>query len=246
MKKQFIVTLTFLLVSMSLFAIGKDTRIDRGIGNRKSVYIKKGTLAGGVGGGYMQWDAADGAKLLGLVTDIDGKIGYGHAKAHVAWFFSNNWSVRGQFTYENITIDGNSLSAVGLLNLNNKHNRSENFKFSAGVRRYIPLFNSKVFALFAEGRLTGSRGYNKSYTETARGKEGTYSDKWGVAFEIISGISVFISDQVAFQASLPTFSAGLQWNKQLESQEKNSKIDFKGFTTRPNFLGITIGVTYHF
>ena len=240
MKIRLFTTAVILMASTSLFAI------ERGLGNPNSVYVEKGTFSLGLSGSYHHYNAAHGAKLLGLVTNLDGQAAIGQAEVEAAWFVKDNTSIGVMLGYENVLADGNSLSALGILNLSNRHSRNEQYQASIGMRRYIPLFDSKMFAIFAEPRLSGARGYNKNYEETERGKEGTYTDIWSASFNVIAGVSFFFSNQTALHVSVPSFSAGMQWNKQIEGQEVESSITSKGLHASFDLLGINAGVVVFF
>lgn len=231
---------------MLLLSAAHLRAIDRGLGNPNATYIEKGTIAAGISGAYRSFDAKDGINLLGLLSGTDGKLAYLSVSAHADWFMADNLALVATFGYSNIGLDGNSTNLAGMLPLSNKHLHRENFEGSLGVRKYIPLFNSKVFAMFGEGRLTGSRGYSKSYALTDRGKEGDYSDLYGVDLGLIVGLSVFVTDRMAMTVSLPKVSVGAQWNKQTEAQVKDSSLTGVTLSTKFDILGIRIGTIFCF
>ena len=219
---------------------------ERGLGNPKTVYIEKGTLAAGISGSYRGWDTKDGMSLMGIVTDTDGSLTYGVVDAHAAWFFMDNTSLVVTAGYTNTAFDGNSAKVAGIMDLSNKHLRREKYSASIGARRYQPLFNSKILAMFGEGRITGSRGYSKNYSITDRGKEGSYTDLYSVSFDVLAGISVFVTNQLALQAKLPVASFGYEWKKQTEALVKDSSYSGLKLSSQTDFLGISIGTVYHF
>ena len=134
MKRHSITTAVLLLVTLNLPAT------DTMLGNPKSVYIEKGTSSLDLSGTYLDYDAADGARLMSLLTDLDGQVAFGQAQLKTAWFFKDNWSVGGIFGYENTALDGNSVGVLDLVNLSNCHSRDERYKAPIGIRR--PLFDS--------------------------------------------------------------------------------------------------------
>ena len=180
-------TAILLLVSV-LSGTASLSAFDRGLGDPKSVYIPRGTLAASLSGGYNSLSATGesdikGVNLAGLVTDVNGAVTLYNVNAGLAWFVRDNLSIGARFGYGNTILDDNNLSLLGLINLTNKHIRRETYAAALAVRGYMPLFDSRVFALFFEGRLSGSLGYNKSYEVTDRGKEGSYSDLYPAALE---------------------------------------------------------------
>ena len=246
MTKRFL--LTILLAAACAAPL---SAIDRGLGDPKSVYIPKGTVAVSLTGGYNSWKATgeeltQGIALAGVIEDVNGHVNLASAVAGLSWFVADNLSIGARFGYAQRDIDINNLAMLGLVNLTNKHFRRETFTGSLAVRGYLPLFDSRILALFFEGRLTGSFGYGKNYAETDRGKEGRYSDLYSATLGLYPGLSVFATDRIAFEVSLPFLEGGLEWDKQLKGQAHESALARKFVNFKPGLLGISAGVVYHF
>ena len=240
--------LTVLLVSLCALRL---PAIDRGLGNPRSVYIPKGTVSLSLAGGYNSWKATGedldkGVILAGLIDEVNGDVSLIKASAGASWFFADNWSLGMRFGFAHEDIDVNNLALLSLINLNNKHIRRETYTGALAVRNYMPLFDSKIFALFFEGRLTGSFGYGKNYAETARGKEGRYSDLYSAKFGIYPGISAFATDRISFEVSLPILEGGFEWDKQIKGQAHDSALSRRFVQFKPGLTGINAGIVYHF
>ena len=225
--------------------------IDRGLGNPKSVYIPKGTVAVSLTGGYNSWKATgeeltQGVALAGIIEDVNGHVNLAGVGTGLSWFVADNISIGARFNYSQRDIDINNLAMLGLVNLTNKHFRRETWSGSLGVRGYLPLFDSKVFALFFEGRLSGSLGYGKNYADTGRGKEGRYSDLYSATLGLYPGLSVFATDRIAVEVSIPFLEGGLEWDTQIKGQAHDSALTRKFVNFKPGLLGISAGVVYHF
>lgn len=240
MMKRTLLSLLALSLALNLAAI------DRGLGNPNATYIEKGTFAGGISGSYRNWDADGGASLLGILTGLDGRVSYLSAGGHADWFIKDNLSLVASLDYVNLAVHGNKLGISDLLELSNKHYRRESYELSLGLRKYVPLFNSKILALFGEGRFTGSRGYGKSYELTERGKEGNYSDLYSLNLGVIIGLSVFVNDRIAVQFSLPQLTVGMDWDNQREKQERDSSITAFKLRDYVDPLGIRISTIFCF
>lgn len=246
MSKRFLLTL---LVAAACAA--PLSAIDRGLGNPKSVYIPKGTVAVSLTGGYNSWKATGeeltkGIALAGVIEDVNGHVNLASVGAGLSWFVADNVSVGARLAYAQRDIDINNLAMLGLVNLTNKHFRRETYSGSLAVRGYLPLFDSKIVALFFEGRLSGSFGYGKNYAETDRGKEGRYSDLYSASLGLYPGLSVFATNRIAFEVSLPFLEGGLEWDKQIKGQAHDSALARKFVNFKPGLLGISAGVVYHF
>lgn len=248
MKKKLLAML--ILAFAGSFALGA---FDRGLGNPNSVFIPKGTLAASYYITYNNWNASagddltKGVSLFGLIPDVNGAISNLGLSAGLSWFFKDNWSIGALVGYDNRKIDSNHLAMLGgMINLSNQHSRTETYSGSVIVRRYIPLFDTKFIALLTEGRLGGSFGYDKSYAETNRGKEGIFSSNYSVFGRLYAGLSIFFTDFAALEIAFPVFGAGYDWSNQIEKQEYESKLTGFSFRDRTNPLGVIMGIVYHF
>ena len=244
---------TKIILALLLAAAGTAplSAIDRGLGNPKSVYIPKGTVAVSLTGGYNSWKATGeeltkGIALAGVIDEVNGDVALINVSTGLSWFVADNLSIGARFQYAHRDIDINNLSMLSLVNLSNKHFRRETYSGSLAVRGYLPLFDSKIVALFFEGRLSGSFGYGKNYAETDRGKEGRYSDLYSATLGLYPGLSVFATNRIAFEVSLPFLEGGLEWDKQIKGQAHDSALARKFVNFKPGLLGISAGVVYHF
>ncbi|MBR1869630.1 MAG: hypothetical protein IJ799_06170 [Bacteroidales bacterium] len=245
MRKFVILTLAAILsgaVSVHAF--------DRELGDPRSVFIPKGTVAGGITCGYNNFDASGedaghGASLAGIITDVAGNVSLFNAQAHVHWFFKDNFAVGASIGYGNTSLDGDNLKLVAF-DLSNKHARREVYSFSVSGKGYMPLFDSRMFALVFEGRMAGGFGYSKNYSETERGKEGSYSDIYSASLGLYGGVAVFLTNSLSVEFSVPFAGAAMDWEKQIQGQAHESSLSGGSFYFSPNFLGLGFSAIYHF
>ncbi len=243
-----------LLIALSAFlgVLVLDAKnIDRGLGNPKSVYIGKGTFSVGAAAGYNRFDAngrslTTGASLAGLVTNINGNAALFNVSASGFWCFKDNLSLGLRLGYNSVSADINNAQVLSMLDFSNQHLVNRLFTGAVAMRAYISLFNSKIVALFGEARLTGGVGYGKDYAETGRGKEGTYSDLYSVSLGIYPGISVFLTNFLSVEVSLPLLEGGYEWNAQIEGQVNKSNLSHGFFNYKPSLLGLNLGIIFHF
>ncbi len=247
MKKGLVLMAAVAFVGFSVQA----KTIDRGLGNPKSVYIPKGSVQFGVSGGYNTFNAGNlngstGATFLGLVDKIQGNVSFANASAFVSGFISNNVSLGARFSYGYTSVNLDNAAILSQINLTNKHVDVMSLTGSIACRAYIPLFDSKWFALFAEGRLNGKMGYNKNYEQYEKGKAGTYADVYSVSLGLYPGISMFVTDNVALEISLPLVEGGMEWNKQLTDGSQESYMNRAFAQFQPGILGLNIGISFCF
>jgi hypothetical protein len=225
--------------------------MDRKTGNPRSVYLEKGSVSLSLSGGYNHVDAGSltggsNYSLMGLINNLSGKADVYDASFSGAWFFANNFSLVGRIGYSGLDIDLDSSSVMSTLELNNKHITRPMLTVGVGVRGYLPLFNSKIVALFGEVRLSGGFGSTKSYSVTERGKEGTFSDVNEIALGFYPGISVFLSDHVALEISLPLLEGGYSWDKEYEGQIPAARAAHAFGNFKPNLLKLNLGIVFNF
>lgn len=244
---RFLLSVLVLAVALPLQA----RNVDRGLGDPKAVYIEKGTWQFGVSGGYKTYSAEGlngtaGTSLYGIVNDLSGQASMWNFSASGAWFFANNMSVGIRFGYEQSDVDIDSGTILSFVTLNNRHIDGLNCTGDLFCRAYMPLFDSKIFAIYGEGSIGGKRGYSKDYAETERGKLGTYSDNFSLAFKLSSGLSIFVNDYCAISISLPFLQIGKTWSNQIKEGEPASKRSQFVADYKPDYLGFNIGVSYNF
>ena len=244
---RFLFSILVLVAALPLQA----RKVDRGLGDPKSVYIEKGTWQIGFSGGYRTYGAEGlgetaGTSIYGIVNNLSGQAEMWNASASAAWFFANNVAVGVRFGYEQSDVDIDSGTILSFVTLQNRHIDGMHYTGDLFCRAYIPLFNSRIFAIYGEGSLGGKRGYSKDYEETDRGKLGTYSDDFSFAFKMSSGLSVFVNDFCAISFTLPFLQIGKTWSDEIKEGEPSSKRSQVIANYKPDFLGLSIGVSYNF
>lgn len=244
---KFVLSILVLATALPLQA----RKVDRGLGDPKTVYIEKGTWQLGVSGSYKTYGAEGlgetaGTSLYGIVKDLSGQATMGNFSASGAWFFANNMAVGVRFGYEQLNVDIDNGSILSFVALQNRHIDAMHLTGDIFCRAYIPLFDSKIFAIYGEGCLGGKRGYSKDYEETDRGKLGTYSDDFSFAFKMCSGLSVFVNDFCAISFTLPFLQIGKTWSNEIKEGEPSSKRSQVIADYKLDFLGLSIGVSYNF
>ena len=247
MKKTALVVTAVLAAAFSLQA----GSVDRGLGSPRSEYIPKGSFQFGLLGGFNKYNSgglngSQGATFLGLVTNISGQVSSANLSLSGAYFAARNMSVGTRFTYDNTGIDCDSANLMSTLQFENQHINMESFTGALTYRAYLPLFNSKVFALFGEARLNGRIGYTKNYQQEARGKVGTYADVYSVSLGLYPGMNFFVTDNVAVEISLPLLEGGYEWNHQISGGEREGAQSHGFITFQPGILWLNLGITVSF
>ena len=219
---------------------------DRGMGNLNAVFIGKGTKSAGLSFGFDSWDASgsEGFELLGIVREIEGYVRQGSVSASGSWFVQDNMCVGFRFGYSDARLSVDS-TRIADLEIPDRHFSRQALEGALTCRRYLPLFDGNIIALFFEGRVTGSVGYSKNYKLTDNGKEGDYNDLWRISAGVYPGISLFATSNISFEMSLPLLEGGVR-KQQQDGTDTNGSLSCMFLNFKTNLTGIRMGLVYHF
>ena len=218
-----------------------------GIANPQAVYFEKGTKTVGLSIGYDTWQASgdDGVQLLAIISGVKGDVSLADVSASGAWFVKDNVSLGVRLGYSDVSLQVDSLE-LSSVEFKNKHYRKQALNGSVTCRGYLPMFDGKVLAMFVEGRLSGQKGYVKSYENTKRGKEGTYSDLYELSFGLYPGVSVCLTNRFSFEVFLPLFESGYNWRSQTATKYDDGKMSHAFVRFKPSLVGLRMGIIYNF
>ena len=227
---------------------------DRGITMSTSTFIPKGTFGAGLTLSYNTMDlgkASDdpGFSLLSLVTGIKGDMYTFGVAPNVSYFLLDNLAVGLRFDYDRTQLNlgniGLSLGDMLSLQLSDYHYLSNGYTVSATCRYYIPFGESKRFAMFAEGRLTGGYGQSVMYRVDQGDKFGTYQTNIKGSIDVVPGLSAFVTNNVALEVSIGVL--GLNYNRieQITNQVQTSVMQKSGANFKLNLFSIGMGISVY-
>lgn len=260
MKRIIIISL-MILASVECLA-GSDKKnepvepFDRGIGVSTAVFVPKGTVNVGVSFNYNTVDlgAAENDKGYSMLFDlVNGLKGYMYTfglAPHISYFVADNLSIGGRFDYDRSSLDlGNAALSIGEdmgFGISDYHMLKHMFSGSLTLRYYIPIADSKRFAIFAEARATGAYGQSKTWKVDADDKFGTYNNIRKGALTFVPGISIFAQDNVAVEVAIGILGVNYTRNEQVRNQVESSVMQTSGANFRINPLSIEIGTSFYF
>ena len=231
---------------------------NRGIDDApSSVYIPKGTFGLGISFSYTTVnlgkiaDAEDMgfSALASLVTGVKAAAHTFSLSPSVDYFIKDNVSIGARFNYGNTFLALESadlsLSEDMSFGINDFNYESNSYSASFTVRDYIPIANSKRFAVFIEGRLTGGYGQSKNYKLDDGLKHGVYTDIYKGSVSMVPGLCVFVSDAVAFEVQVGVLGLSLQKRVETENQVKTSQMVTSNANFRINPLSIELGTSFY-
>lgn len=228
---------------------------DRGIGLPSSRFIPKGTIGGGLTVSYSNYElgnAADDAgykMLFSLLSGMSGSMEAFGLAPFVSYFVADNISIGLRFDYDYTALDlGGAGMALGDLisfNLQDYGYAKQSYSGALALRDYIPIGNSKRFAMFAELRVSGGYAQSESYQLKDGGKYGTYQDIFKFSVGVVPGLTCFVANQVAVEASVGVLGYDFQKIVQTTNQVEVSQMVKKGANFKINLLSINMGMSFY-
>lgn len=256
-----ILTITALLMMSFIMNASEDEKqphevheFDRGITMSTSVFIPKGTFGTGFTFSYNTIDlgkAVDdpGYSLLSLVTGVKGDMYSFGIAPNVSYFILDNLAIGLRFDYKrselNLGNAGLSFGDMLSLSISDYNYLSHNFGGALTCRYYIPFGESKRFAMFAEGRLTGGYGQSKMYRLDQGDKFGTYQESMNFSLDVVPGLSAFMTNNVALEVSIGVLGVKYKRVEQVTNQVETSVMNSSGANFKLDLFSVSMGISIY-
>lgn len=228
-------------------------KFDRGFGEASSVFVPKGTMTAGASLSYHRYSAGNGDigyEFLSLITGVEGTLSTVNISPAALYFIGNNTAVGARFgySYTSMDMDGASVSldSDNSFDFSNRYMKNQSYSGSIVLRNYLPLFGSRVFAMFNEVRLGGTKGQGKSYQMDGDEKNGTFTDSYALKIGLNPGLVAFLTNDFAFEVSLNVLELNYSYSKQTKNQVYTSSLSHFGTTFKPNLLSLNFALMYYF
>ncbi|MCI1640722.1 MAG: hypothetical protein LKI42_05550 [Bacteroidales bacterium] len=246
--------ITYILFSLCIAAASAqgNTWTDRGFGQKNSQFIQKGYACTGFSAYYNNYGSndAEGYDLFSVVEGLKGRFSAYGITPSFSYFIKDNMSAGIRLGYDrtDFNLDDANLSLDDDTNmdLSNHYLKSDKYYTALIIRNYLPLYGSRVFALFNETRLTGSLGQSKSYKKDGNDKDGTFTRTYGVGLGFYPGICAFISNEMAFEASLNVLGVEYSLSEQTKNQIYKSNLSHFRTDCRVRLMTLNLGIVYYF
>lgn len=248
----------FLMLSClfcSSIAEGRDTlqkskvadrlSFDRGIKGVK--FVPKGQWLTGGSFSYSEYTADDYEWLV--LKNIEGTNYSFKVSPYVGYFVGNNICVGGRFAYSRSMTKLKSVSFdlsddLGF-DIDDFYSLQHIYSGSVFFRNYVSLGNSLRFAVFNEVRLTAGGGQGKQMSGLGENLNGTYQDIVELELGIIPGITAFISNEVAIEASVNVLGFSYKKYYQERNRVESGSFEHSGVNFKVDILSINIGVAFY-
>lgn len=254
--KKIYAAIILLCVSFSAYAAEDDSEaesFDRGIGRPNTLFIPKGTVGGGLSiscANYKLGNGADDAgykMLFSLIDNLYGDMQSFGIAPYVSYFIKDNLSLGLRFDYDKsgFSLDGLDLALGDLMTLNvtDMNYLQQSYSGSITMRNYMPIANSKRFAMFAELRATGAYAQSISYKVTDGIKQGTYQDVYKGSLSVVPGLCCFVTDEAALEVSVGILGFNHQKTVQRTNQIEVSQMTQSNASFKINLFSINMGIS---
>lgn len=228
---------------------------DRGIGKANSLFIPKGTVGGGLSVSYANYQLGNGSDdagykmLFSLLDNVHGGLQSFGVAPYLSYFIKDNLSLGLRFDYDksgyNLNVADISLGDLMTLNITDMNYLKQSYSGSITLRNYMPIANSKRFAMFAELRATGAYAQSESYKTEGDKKYGTYQDIYKGSLSVVPGLCCFVTNEAALEVSVGVLGFTHQKTVQTTNQVEVSQMVQNNASFKINLFSINMGVSIY-
>ena len=261
MKKALLLILLLVAgasIDASAFRIKKKSEVEpfeRGIKLPNSCFIPQGTVGGGIAVSYNNYKMGNGTNdsgyqtLFNLIKNVHGNMHSFGVAPFVSYFFADNVSVGLRFDYSRAGFKLNTAElAVGDLasfNLDKLAYLKQSYLGSLSLRNYIPFNQGRRFAMFTELRFTGGYGQSETYHTVEQDKFGTYQDIYKFSVGLVPGLTCFVTNELAIEASIGILGYDYEKVVQVTNQVETSQMVNRQANFKLNLFSINLGLSFY-
>jgi hypothetical protein len=219
-------------------------RKQRGVISLATEIVPKGQWIFGGTGSYST-HSNDSYKLL-VIEGINSNGYTVKVSPLIAYSPKKNMAFGVRFAYGRslFSMDGASVSVAGAaLNVDYFHAIKHSYEGVALWRQYIPLGNSKRFALFTETQISLG-GMQAKFAEGANIR-GTYQTGYNVSVGLNPGIVAFATNNIALEVNVGVLGLNYSHVNQVHNQVTTGDRSGGSINFRVNLLSIGVGVGFY-
>lgn len=222
-------------------------RYDRGYDmSHQSSFVKKGSWMVGGTANYSLHNLQDYSFLM---LDNISSMGYELvASPAFCYMRKDNLGVgmRLEYSRNMSRIDTAAVSVAGMdLALEDYHSIKHRYTAKAILRNYIPLGDSKRFAMVNETQVSFGWGQSKMAVFSGPGYDGTYATTSSIGINICPGMMAFADEHFAIEFSVNMLGLMYSKTKQVHNQVSYGSTDATSVNFKINILSIGFGLYYY-
>ena len=243
---NFRATLAIILLSLSCIS-ARGQKYDRGYDNAKPVTFapKKSFMVSGTA--KFSCHTMDDYKFL-IIDDINSNGYTISVNPNFLYMIRDNIGVGLSFSYGRTLLDmesaNMSMSEISM-SVNDYYRLSQSFTGALAFRPYIPLGKSGRFSLFAQVELGFSTTTSKNTASISSDPKGTFTNKYKILLGVNPGISAFITNHFAIEASVGILGFNYTWANQKHNQVANGSHSLSDASLMLNLATLSLGLAYY-
>ncbi len=256
MSKFFKIVMVVLLalpsVAMAQEVIKADSTIsnhslrrqNRGVSNLKNEFVPKGQW---VFGGSISYSTHTNDDYTFLIVEDIKSNGYQFKISPlVGYAYSRNSLVGVRFGYSRglTELDNASLTITSLDN-SFYYSLKQSYNVEALWRKYIPLGQSKRFALFAEVALAMGGSQKKLAAGPSKSLSGTYATSFDLALGVNPGVAAFLTNNMAIEVNIGVFGFNYSNTRQISNQVVSGTTSTSQMNFKVNIFSIGLGASFY-
>lgn len=257
MKKLLAIMVFAISAAGTLTASEKEEvkAFDRGVGKMNTVFIPKGYIGAGLNFSYRTYDMGKAANdvgysmLFSLLSGLEGDMYTLGVAPSISFFVADNFSIGARFDYDKTSLNvgnlGLSLGDLASISIQDYHMMRNAYTGALTGRYYMPIANSKRIAMFGELRLNGSYGQSVAYKVVDGRNLGTYQDIYGAGINIVPGLCVFATNEVAVEVAVGVLGINYQYVRQETNLVDESIMQQSNASFKINPLSISLGLSFY-
>lgn len=239
---------TSILIFISLPVLMMAQEVER------TIVVPKGRIGTGLSISYSDYslgrstDDVGFSMLFSLLNGIKGNMTTFSVSPNISYFIMDNTSMGLRFDYGKSSVDLDdanlSLGDDMSFGVSNIHYLSQSYSGDITLRHYLPIADSKTFAMFVEGRAGYEYSQAKSYKLDGVDKIGSYQYSQTASFEMVPGLMCFLMDKAAFELSIGVVSFTSRKVVQITNQVEVSEMKKSGANFKLDILSIGFGIVF--
>lgn len=166
-----------------------------------------------------------------------------------AYALKDNVALGGRFKYGRtlVRMDETQLNLDDetSFDINNIYQLKHSYSAMAIFRNYIPLGDSKRFAVFSETQLEVGGSQSKVSNGKGEALTGTYSKSTDLGFGVSPGMVAFINNYTAVEVSIGVLGVNLSKTRQVTNQVETGEQSSTSANFKINIFSIGLGIAFY-